>query len=68
MFDARRSDETGTPGEVVSVTEDGVTVAAEGGSIRLIRVRPAGQGKIPATEWAAAAGITAGSKASTASA
>jgi methionyl-tRNA formyltransferase len=62
LFDARRSDETGTPGEVVSVTEDGVTVAADGGSIRLMRVRPAGQGKIAATEWAEQAGITAGTK------
>ena len=59
---ARLSDATGTPGEVVSVSEDGVTVAAEGGSIRLMRVRPAGQGKIAATEWAAQAGITTGTK------
>ena len=62
LFDARRSDATGTPGEVVSVTEDGVTVAADGGSIRLMRVRPAGQGKIAATEWAEQAGISAGTK------
>lgn len=62
LFDARRSDQTGTPGEVVSVTEDGVTVAADGGSIRLMRVRPAEGAKIAATEWAAAAGITPGTK------
>ena len=62
LFDARPSEVTGTPGEVVSVSEDGVTVAAEGGSIRLMRVRPAGQGKIPAAEWAAAAGIAPGTK------
>lgn len=62
LFDARRSDEIGTPGEVVSVTEDGVTVAADGGSIRLMRVRPAGDKKIPANEWAEKAGITAGTK------
>ena len=62
LFDARRSGQTGTPGEVVSVTEDGVTVAADGGSIRLIRVRPAGGGKIAAADWAAAAGITVGTR------
>ena len=62
LFDSRLSDATGTPGEVVSVSEDGVTVAADGGSIRLMRVRPAGEGKIPATEWAEKAGITAGTK------
>ena len=62
LFDARPSDATGTPGEVVSVSEDGVTVAAEGGSIRLMRVRPAGQGKIAASEWAQAAGIAPGTK------
>lgn len=62
LFDARRSDQQGTPGEVVSVTGDGVTVAADGGSIRLIRVRPAGGAKIDATEWAAAAGIVPGTR------
>ncbi|MEM8792896.1 MAG: methionyl-tRNA formyltransferase [Pseudomonadota bacterium] len=62
VFDARRSDAEGTPGEVVSVSEDGVTVAAQGGSILVKRVRPAGEGKIPATEWAQNAGITAGTK------
>ncbi|MEM1275856.1 MAG: methionyl-tRNA formyltransferase [Pseudomonadota bacterium] len=62
VFDARPSDAEGTPGEVVSVSEDGVTVAALGGSILVKRVRPAGEGKIPATEWAENAGITAGTK------
>ncbi|MEM9370994.1 MAG: methionyl-tRNA formyltransferase [Pseudomonadota bacterium] len=62
IFDARRSEAEGTPGEVVSVSEDGVTIAAQGGSILVKRVRPAGEGKIPATEWAQNAGITAGTK------
>ncbi|MEO1493077.1 MAG: methionyl-tRNA formyltransferase [Pseudomonadota bacterium] len=62
IYDSARSEATGTPGEVVSVTEDGVTVAADGGSVLVKRVRPAGQGKIPATEWAASAGVTAGTK------
>ena len=62
VFDARPSDVEGEPGEVVSVSEDGVTVAAAGGSILVKRVRPAGEGKIPAAEWAEKAGITAGTK------
>ncbi|MEM6661390.1 MAG: methionyl-tRNA formyltransferase [Pseudomonadota bacterium] len=62
IFDSARSDATGTPGEVVSVSEDGVTVAADGGAILVKRVRPAGAGKIAAAEWAAENGITPGTK------
>ena len=66
LFDARRADGPGTPdatpGEVVSVSGDGVTVQSGGGRILLKRVRPAGGGKIPAAEWAAQAEITAGTK------
>ena len=62
IFDSRKSDATGTPGEVVSVSEDGVTVAAQGGSVLVQRVRPAGGKKIAASEWAAEAGIAAGTK------
>ena len=66
LFDARRVDGPGTPdatpGEVVSVSDDGVTVQSGGGRILLKRVRPAGGGKIPAGEWAAQAEITVGTK------
>ena len=66
LFDARRVDGPGTldatAGEVVSVSEDGVTVQSGGGRILLKRVRPAGGGKIPAAEWAAQAKITVGTK------
>ena len=62
IFDSARTQGQGSPGEVVSVTEDGVTVAAEGGNILLKRVRPAGAGKVSAAEWAASAGIAAGTK------
>jgi len=60
IYDSARSDATGTPGEVVSVTDDGVTVAAEGGAILIKRVRPAGGQKMPAAEWAETAGIARG--------
>ena len=62
IFDARRAEGDGTPGEVVSVSEDGVTVQAAGGRILVKRVRPAGGGKVPAAEWAAQAGIATGKK------
>ena len=67
LFDARplandASAPDAVPGEVVSVSEDGVCVQSGGGRILLKRVRPAGSGKIPAAEWAANAGVSAGSK------
>lgn len=61
IFDVAKVDGAGTPGDVVSVGEDGVTVQAVGGRILIKRVR-ADAGKIPAAEWAAAAGIKAGMK------
>ena len=60
LYDARPAEGDGTPGEVVSVSEDGVTVQCAGGRILLERVRPAGGGKVPAAEWAAQAGVSAG--------
>lgn len=62
IFDSRLGDSTdGTPGEVISVSDDGMVVQASGGQIIVKRVRADG-GKVPAAEWAAAAGIEAGSK------
>ncbi|MEO1467857.1 MAG: methionyl-tRNA formyltransferase [Pseudomonadota bacterium] len=60
LYDARRVEAEGKPGEVVSVSDDGVVVAASGGAILLKRVRPAGGGKITAAEWAAGAGLAPG--------
>jgi len=60
LFDARRAEGSGNPGEVVSVSEDGVSVQCADGRILLKRVRPAGGGKVPAAEWAAEAGVAAG--------
>jgi hypothetical protein len=44
---------------VLSVTDEGVTVQADGGRILIKRVR-ADEGKVPAADWATKAGITAG--------
>lgn len=61
IYDVAKQDGDGAPGDVVSVGEDGVVVQADGGRILVKRVRADG-GKVPAAEWAAAAGIEAGQK------
>jgi len=62
IYDSRLTDGDGTPGEVVSVSEDGVTVQASGGRVLVKRVRPQGGGKIQASEWAAEAGLAPGAR------
>ncbi len=62
VYDSARVDGEGTPGEVIAVDNAGVTVQASGGRILVKRVRPKGGDKIPAHEWAAAAGVAAGTK------
>lgn len=60
VYDSRRSDAEGTPGEVVSVNDDGVLVAAGSGGVLIQRVRPEGGQKVASTAWAAEAGLKAG--------
>lgn len=62
LYDAARLEGEGTPGLVVSVAPEGVTVQAQGGRILLKRVRPQGGGKIQAADWAAEAGIAVGQR------
>jgi len=62
IFDATRVDGDGTPGEVVDISDDGVTVQGNGGRIVLKRVRPDGSGKIAASEWAQSCELTIGTK------
>ena len=52
----------GAPGEVVEVTAQGLVVACADGRITVSRVKPAGSGKLPAAEWAAAAGLAPGAR------
>ncbi len=59
LFDARVGEGQGRPGEVVAVNEDGFEVAAQGGSIRVSRVR-ADRGKVPAADYVAQTGLIAG--------
>ena len=50
------------PGEVCAVDSASMTVAAPDGQLRIKRVRPAGEKKIGAGEWAARRGIRAGAR------
>lgn len=63
IYDAAHVDGDGlNHGEVVSVSDKGITVQGNGGRILIKRVRPAGSGKVTAAEWGASAAITAGTK------
>ena len=57
IFDCERVAGDGISSRIMDISEDGVTIQCVGGRIRIKRVRPAGQGKIPASEWAASAGL-----------
>lgn len=60
LFDCAVSTNTGTPGQILSVSDAGIEVAAGEGSIQLQRVRPAGSGKMPAAEFATSVSISVG--------
>ncbi|MEL7154081.1 MAG: methionyl-tRNA formyltransferase [Pseudomonadota bacterium] len=57
IFDCQRVAGDGISSRIMDISDDGVTVQCVGGRIRIARVRPAGQGKISAAEWAASAGL-----------
>jgi len=61
IFDSRKAEGSGEPGSVLAVDDDGVVIATADGAIRAIKVR-ADAGKVTAQEYAAEAGLTAGSK------
>lgn len=48
------------PGEITKVSDEGFAVAARGGEILALKVRPAGGKKAPAAEFAAESGLAAG--------
>ena len=49
-------------GEVVEVSEDGFTVAANGGAILVGRVQPQGSRKVMSPEWVESVGLNPGAK------
>lgn len=61
LYDCRMTYADGeTPGEVRSVSTDGILVQCAEGGVLVKRVRPAGGGKIPAMDWAQDARVTRG--------
>ncbi len=59
IYDAGVSTETGRPGTVLSISDEGILVAAGDGSVLLKRVR-ADAGKVAASEYAASSALAAG--------
>ena len=50
------------PGEILAVSDEGITIAAAGGAILAKRVRGEGGAKIPGAEFAALSGLKVGDK------
>ena len=62
IFDARRGRDSGTPGTVTALGEQGFTVATADGSIEVLTLQPAGSAKVPAAEFVTSTRLQAGSK------
>ena len=60
IFDSARVAGPGIPGEIISITSDGVTVAAKDGRLLIKRVRGADGKKIAASDWAKSADLLVG--------
>ncbi len=62
IYDARKVEGSGQPGEILSISDDGVTIAAHGGAVLAKRVRADGGQKVPAADFAATSGLKVGDK------
>ncbi len=62
IFDSAKSGETGAPGEVLKIGDEGIAIAAAGGAVLAKRLRPEGDKKLTAGEFAAAGGISVGAR------
>jgi methionyl-tRNA formyltransferase len=60
IFDCARVAGDGVSGKVMTVSDEGVSVQCVGGRILVKRVRPKGQDKQPAAEWACQASLQPG--------
>jgi len=60
VFDCAKVDVKGAPGEVTDIGDDGFSVAAQGGGIRVGRVRPHDGKKIQAAEFVESSGLATG--------
>ena len=62
LFDCRPSNAEGKPGAVVATHPTGFTVATADGGIDVLRLRPAGAGKMPASEFLMKKGVAVGQR------
>lgn len=64
IFDCEKRNVSGpeAPGTITQVSEDGLLVAANGGSILVRRLQPGGSAKVKAAEFAASAGVRVGDR------
>lgn len=64
LFGARfaPSPHSASPGQVLSVGDDGLVVACAEGAVRLAQVQPAGKRRISAAEWLRGRGVAAGQR------
>ena len=60
VYDASRTSGDGISSKIVEISDAGVTVQCVGGRIVIKRVRPAGEGKQKASDWAASVGLSIG--------
>ena len=60
IYDSARVPGDGISSRVMDISDDGVTVQTIGGRVQIKRVRPAGEGKMPASEWAGSIGLNTG--------
>ncbi|GAB4231439.1 MAG: methionyl-tRNA formyltransferase [Methyloligellaceae bacterium] len=62
LFGSTIVEGSGEPGEVLAIDENGMTIAANGGAVRVSRVQVPKEKKIAAKEYADAVGLTPGTK------
>ena len=60
IFDSAKVDASGKPGEVIAVSDEGITIAASGGGILVKRVKPHDDKKISSADFIAKVGLSAG--------
>jgi methionyl-tRNA formyltransferase len=61
-YDCARVDVVGTPGQVIAIGPEGITVCAGGGAVLVKRVRPAGGQKMASADFAASIGLAVGDR------
>ncbi|MBS0240780.1 MAG: methionyl-tRNA formyltransferase, partial [Proteobacteria bacterium] len=63
LFEPQRVEgQNGAAGTILAIDDKGMVVAAQGGAVRIRRVRAPGGKKVAPAEWAKGAGIAAGAR------